>query len=154
MTAPAWSHVKWQELEDSTGSAAAVPALLTDLESEDPEVAQEALRRLRGRICQYGFVVYEATAVTVPFLWDVVQKPHITCRAEILRLLRSIAVARQWQDMATLYPRLLHRGDFVGWERQAHRAVRARHHSLRRLTEESDPELAAAADDLATTLAA
>lgn len=146
-------RVPWREIQDSTGSAAAIPVLLDDVAGGDDETAQAALAELRERICQYGFVVEQATAATVPFLWELAQLPHVTCRPEIIRLLRSIADARQWENTAEVYPKLLnHRENHVVWERRARQAVRDRRGALRRLMTEPDADITRATAELARTL--
>jgi hypothetical protein len=146
-------HVPWPEIQDTTGSAAAIPALLTTVARGDAGTAGSALAQLRRRICRYGFVVDEATAATVPFLWELVRLPQVTCRAEILRLLKSIADARQWEATATAYPKLLrHPGNHVAWERAARRAVRAQRGVLRDLLAERDTEIVRATTELAAAL--
>ncbi|NEB03645.1 hypothetical protein [Streptomyces sp. SID13726] len=154
-TAPlaALSRVPWSEIQDSTGSAAAIPLLLNSVAWGDAETASTALGDLRKRICQYGFVVEQATAATVPFLWELAQLPQVTCRAEIIQLLRSIAGARQWESTAAIYPKLLnHRENPVVWERQARQAVRARSGALSRLMADDDSEIADATTELARAL--
>lgn len=154
-TAPlmALSRVPWGEIQDSTGCAAAIPLLLNSVAWGDSDTASAALGELRRRICQYGFVVEQATAATVPFLWELAQLPQVTCRAEIIQLLRSIAGARQWESTAAVYPKLLnHRENPVVWERQARQAVRARSGALRLLMDEDDTEIARATSELARIL--
>lgn len=146
-------HVPWPEIKDSTGSAAGIPGLLTTLARGDADSACLALGQLRRRICQFGFVVEEATAATVPFLWELVRLPQVTCRAGILRLLKSIADARQWETTAVAYPKLLHHPDnYVAWERAARRAVRAQRDVLRQLLAEPDTDVVSATTELAATL--
>ncbi|MGY0071525.1 hypothetical protein ACWZEH_33135 [Streptomyces sp. QTS137] len=148
------SRVPWREIQDSTGSAAAVPLLLNAIAWGDADTARSALKDLRKRICQYGFVVEQATAATVPFLWELAQLPHVTCRAEIIQLLKAIADARQWESTAAAYPKLLnHRENPVVWERAARQAVRARRGDLRHLMEEQDTKIARATTELAHALA-
>ncbi|WP_234436849.1 hypothetical protein [Streptomyces maremycinicus] len=147
-------HIPWPEIKDSTGSAAGIPLLLTTLARGDADSADSALGQLRRRICQFGFVVDEATAATVPFLWELVRLPQVTCRAEILRLLKSIADTRQWETTAVAYPKLLHHPDnYVAWERAARHAVRAQRDVLRHLLAEQDTDIVRATSDLAATLA-
>ncbi|WP_328778647.1 hypothetical protein OIE52_45850 [Streptomyces canus] len=149
----ALSRVPWAEIQDSTGCAAAIPLLLNSVAWGDPDTAGAALVDLRKRICQYGFVVEQATAATVPFLWELAQLPQVTCRAEIIQLLRSIAGARQWESTAAVYPKLLnHRENPVVWERQARQAVRAKNGALSRLMADDDSEIAHATTELARTL--
>ena len=151
----ALSRVPWRDIRDSTGSAAAVPLLLNRVASGDDATARAALGELRKRICQYGLVVEQATAATVPFLWELARLPQVTCRAEIIELLRNIADARQWETTAAIYPKLLnHRENPVVWERQARQAVRARRGDLHRLLAEADAgtEIARATTELARAL--
>jgi hypothetical protein len=151
----ALGQVPWHEIKDSTGSAAAIPLLLSTIARGDADSARQALEELRKRICQYGFVVEQATAATVPFLWELAQLPHVTCRAQIIQLLKNIADARQWEQTAAVYPKLLnHRETHVGWERRARQAVHARRGVLRDLLAEPDTEVARASGELARTLGA
>ncbi|MHB9857178.1 hypothetical protein [Streptomyces sp. YIM S03343] len=147
------THVPWHELSDSTGSAAAIPFLLAAIASGDLGAARQAQDRLADRICEFGFVVGQATAPTVPFLWQLARQPQVTCRAQILRLLANIAGARQWQTTAAAYPKLLrHHREYVRWECAARRAVRAGRGALSGLPADHDPETARAAEELASAL--
>ncbi|WP_432189974.1 hypothetical protein [Streptomyces sp. Tue6028] len=147
------SHVPWRELRDSTGSAAEIPELLGAITSEDADTAVAALAGLRDRICQYGFVVDQATAATVPFLWELAQDSEVACRVQILQLLKNIADARQWESTAVAYPKLLNRREnYVGWEREARQAVRAHRGDIGGLLAESDGELVQATKELAAAL--
>ncbi|MBN0042601.1 hypothetical protein JS756_00435 [Streptomyces actuosus] len=149
----ALDEVPWGEIKDSTGSAAAIPVLLDSVARGDAETARAALDELRSRICQYGFVVEQATAATVPFLWELAQLPHVTCRAHIIQLLKNIADARQWERTAAVYPKLLNRREnHVTWERDARRAVHARRGALHRLLADDDTEIARATTELARAL--
>ncbi|MEG3627741.1 hypothetical protein [Streptomyces poriticola] len=146
-------RIPWAEIQDSSGSAAAIPLLLKRVAWGDTETARAALTDLRTRICQYGFVVEQATAATVPFLWELAQLPGVGSRAQIIRLLKDIADARQWESTAAVYPKLLnHRENPVAWERAARRAVRARRADLPRLLAEDDSEIARATTELARVL--
>ncbi len=145
--------VPWSDIQDSSGSAAAIPRLLRKVAGGDPETARAALVDLRKRICQYGFVVEQATAATVPFLWELAQRPQVNCRAQIIQLLKNIADARQWETTATVYPKLLnHRENPVAWERAARQAVRSRRDELQRLLADNDSEITRATTELARTL--
>ncbi|MDQ0779629.1 threonine synthase [Streptomyces aurantiacus] len=149
----AMDRVSWSEMRDSTGSATAIPLLLGDVARGDAETATAALKDLRERICQYGFVVEQATAATVPFLWELAQLPQVTCRAQILRLLKNIADTRQWESIAGAYPKLLnHRENPAAWERAAREAVHAQQDALDVLASEDDTEIAHATTELARTL--
>lgn len=151
----ALGQVKWHLIKDSTGSAVDIPLLLDRVARGDAETAGEALEGLRRRICQYNFVVEQATAATVPFLWELAQSPHVSCRAGIIHLLKNIADARQWENTAAVYPKLLnHRENHVVWERAARQAVRARRADLDRLLAEEDGEISRATAELARALGA
>ncbi|GHD87598.1 hypothetical protein [Streptomyces naganishii] len=151
----ALGQVPWDDIRDSTGSAAGIPRLLDRVARGDAESARAALDELRTRICQYGFVVEQATAATVPFLWELAQLPHVTCRPQIIQLLKSIADARQWEDVAAVYPKVLnHRENPVVWERRARQAVRARRGALRVLLADQDRDIARATTELAAALGA
>ncbi|GGS64892.1 hypothetical protein AB0E75_05210 [Streptomyces griseoviridis] len=151
---PGLDEVDWGRIQDSSGSAAAVPGLLDRVATGDAETARAALAELRARICQYGFVVEQATAATVPFLWELAQRPEVACRAQIIRLLKNIADARQWESTAAVYPKLLnHRENHVVWERAARKAVRARRAAIERLMAEDDTEITRVTSELARTLA-
>lgn len=146
-------QVPWADIKDSTGSAAEIPLLLNKIAWGDAATARAALEEVRKRICQYGFVVEQATAATVPFLWELAQLPHVSCRAQIIQLLRSIADARQWESTAAAYPKLLnHRENHVTWERAARQAVRERRGALRHLMAEGDAEITRASTELARAL--
>ncbi|MET8135889.1 MULTISPECIES: hypothetical protein [unclassified Streptomyces] len=147
-------RVSWDEIKDSKGSAGAIPVLLNTVAWGDAATARAALQDLRERICQYGFVVEQATAATVPFLWELAELPQVTCRVQIIQLLKDIADARQWERTAAAYPKLLNRREnWVGWEREARQAVRAHRGSLQHLLAEPDTELVRVTTELASTLA-
>jgi hypothetical protein len=77
----------------------------------------------------------------------------VSCRAQIIRLLENIARARQWENTAAAYPKLLNRREnHVVWERAARQAVRARRGALPPLLSDQDAEIARAAAELARTL--
>ncbi|MFS8204188.1 hypothetical protein ACLVWQ_36645 [Streptomyces sp. CWNU-52B] len=149
----AMGQISWGEMRDSTGSASAIPLLLSSVAWGDAETAASALKDLRERICQYGFVVEQATAATVPFLWELAQLPQVACRAQILQLLKNIADTRQWESIAGAYPKLLnHRENPAVWERAAREAVHAQQDALDVLESEDDTEIAHATTELARTL--
>ncbi|MEV0241753.1 hypothetical protein AB0I06_17740 [Streptomyces sp. NPDC050674] len=151
----ALDRVPWGEIQDSTGSAAAIPLLLNGIAAGDADTARSALDDLRKRICQFGFVVEQATAATVPFLWELAKLPQVTCRAQIIQLLKNIAEARQWESTAAVYPKLLnHRENPVVWERAARQAVRARRGELGGLMSDEDGDIARATTELARSLGA
>ncbi|MFF6994409.1 hypothetical protein ACFY93_05540 [Streptomyces sp. NPDC008313] len=148
-------RVPWSRLQDSNGPAsAAIPALLNLVAWGNAAAAESALHDLRERVCQYGFVVQEATTATVPFLWELVQAPHITCRADVLTLLKDIYEARQWEDLVSAGPAPRGYEDRVRWERDAREAVRAGIAAAQALRGDPDTVIARAAAELAQALAA
>lgn len=143
-------RVPWRDIQDATGCAAAIPFLLAAIASGDDAAARTGIERLGHRICQYGFVVGEATPVTVPFLWDLAQRPQVTCRVQILRLLRRIADAREWENVAAASPKARRRhDDHIAWESAARRAVRAQRAAIPGLLAERDKDLVRATEELA-----
>ncbi|CAM5582087.1 hypothetical protein STENM327S_07368 [Streptomyces tendae] len=139
----------WSDIQDSTGSAAAIPRLLRKVARGDAETARAALGDLRKRICQYGFVVEQATAATVPFLWELAQRPQVSCRAQIIQLLKNIADAPAAGGHRHRRPQLLnHRENPVAGERAARQAVRARRDGLERLMAEDDTEITRATTEV------
>ncbi|MEU9337655.1 hypothetical protein AB0D49_31585 [Streptomyces sp. NPDC048290] len=143
-------EVPWQVIKDSSGSATAVPRLLNKIAWGNRDTAEAAVGELRDLICQFGFVVHQATAAVVPYLWDLALLPHVKVRPQLIRLLAAVAVARQWETTAVAYPKLLnHRENHVVWERAARQAVRARRDQVRALLTDKDPEVMAAASELA-----
>jgi hypothetical protein len=133
------AHVPRREIKDTTRCAAAIPFLLAVLASGDARAARTALERPRNRICRYGFVVDRATAATVRFLCDPAQHPEVTCRAQILDLLRSSAAARQWETTAAAHPKpRRHHGHDVASKDAARRAVHAHSGAIPRLLNEQE----------------
>ncbi|MDF3302898.1 hypothetical protein [Streptomyces tropicalis] len=146
-------QVPWSDIQDSTGPAVTIPLLLTRVAWGEERAARSALDDLKKRICQYGFVVEQATAATVPFLWELARMPRVSCRPQVVQLLKSIAGAQQWESVAAVYPKLLnHPENPVVWERRARQAVRARRGALPVLLADEDGDLARAASELADAL--
>ncbi|MET8824465.1 hypothetical protein ABZX40_07890 [Streptomyces sp. NPDC004610] len=146
-------EVPWQLIQDATGSATAVPRLLNRIAWGSRDTAERALAELRDRICQFGFVVHQATAAVVPYLWDLARLPHVRVRPQLIELLGAVAAARQWETTAAAYPKFLnHQEKHVVWERAARQAVHARRELLRPLLADKDPEVTAAAGELARRL--
>ncbi|MBG6092632.1 HEAT repeat domain-containing protein [Actinomadura viridis] len=83
--------VDWARLEHAYGPAEDVPDLLRALASESASEREKALNELYGNIFHQGSR-YEATAHAVPFLAALADDPRVQDRADIVRLLCSIAI--------------------------------------------------------------
>lgn len=96
MTKPPESlaDIAWSQLQCAYGPAGAVPDLLRDVASADPDRQAAALSELWGNICHQG-TVYDCTPRTVPFLAALVARDELrdAIRAELAMLLASIASA-------------------------------------------------------------
>jgi HEAT repeat protein len=91
--------IDWSALEAATGSAQAVPALIHDLTSDDPDVAEEALLGLSASIWEHG-IVFDSTSAAVPFLIELLQRDAAHDPAGVLDLLAQIAESRDVQEVS------------------------------------------------------
>src|SRR5688572_7894632 len=73
--------IDWASLNHAYGSAEDVPGLLRQLTSDDDEKRQEAIYELFGNIWHQG-TVYPATAVAVPFLYELLNAPGIAGKSD------------------------------------------------------------------------
>ncbi|HUE73393.1 MAG TPA: hypothetical protein VMP01_21120 [Pirellulaceae bacterium] len=80
----------WSRLSHAYGDASDVPDLIRRLGAGSVETSREALHELFGNIWHQG-TVYQATAVAVPFLLELVEDPATPDRSGILDLLQSIS---------------------------------------------------------------
>ena len=83
-------RIRWRKARHAYGSAADVPALLRGLASPDENVRYEALSRLHGNIHHQGNR-YEASALAVPFLFELVLDPATPDREDLVFFLVSLA---------------------------------------------------------------
>ncbi|CAM5452389.1 hypothetical protein [Streptomyces atroolivaceus] len=127
-------HVQWHELRHAQGSASQVPGMLSRIAWGDSESADDALSDL-GRWIG-AMAVFDATAATVPFLWELAAMDTVKDRAGVLGLLGTI-LARGHAH----HPE---------WTRDAHLAVLAGRATAERLAADGDPEVSAAAGELLT----
>lgn len=86
--------IAWSQLHCAYGPADAVPGLLRDVASGDPDRQAAALPELWGNVCHQG-TVYDCTPRIVPFLAALVARDQLpdAIRAELAMLLASIASA-------------------------------------------------------------
>ncbi|MFD3610211.1 hypothetical protein ACFWXA_19425 [Streptomyces atroolivaceus] len=127
-------HVQWHELRHAQGSASQVPGMLSRIAWGDSESADDALSDL-GRWIG-AMAVFDATAATVPFLWELAAMDTVKDRAGVLGLLGTI-LARGHAH----HPE---------WTRDAHLAVLAGRATAERLAADGDPVVSAAAGELLT----
>lgn len=83
-------QMDWSRLSHAYGDASDVPELISGLAAGSEETRTAALDELFGNICHQGSV-YEATAVAVPFLIEIVADPTIPGRDGVLHLLQAIS---------------------------------------------------------------
>ncbi|MFJ9695781.1 hypothetical protein [Kitasatospora sp. NPDC101183] len=138
------SSVRWGELSDSTGSAVAVPALLSKAAWSGGRDARNAIDQLADRVCELGFVLTEATASVVPFLVELAAAPEVSCRSEALELVAAINSARQWSDAAAAAaPQYRSSYDVkVSWEEDSRAAIAASKGAIESLSRDADENIA------------
>jgi hypothetical protein len=123
--------VPWRSLRHAYGEAADVPRLIRALASADREQRQPALRELFGCLLHQG-TVYEATALAVPFLFELLASPTTAERNWIAFLVACIADGKGYLsahpsiDEPTWRKILIERGTTLEAEReQEDKIVRA-----------------------------
>jgi hypothetical protein len=84
--------IDWQQLTHAYGTASDIPNLLKALTSSDQKTWEEALQKLYGNLWHQG-TVYQATAVAVPFLLELLENEEVRCRDKILIYLADLAQA-------------------------------------------------------------
>ncbi|MER5556105.1 hypothetical protein ABT001_31280 [Streptomyces sp. NPDC002793] len=129
-------HVRWHELRHARGSASQVPGTLSRIAWGDSESAEDALSDL-GRWIG-AMAAFDATAATVPFLWELAAMETVKDRAGVLGLLGTILAHGR-----------AHRSE---WTRDAHLAVLTGRVTAERLASDGDPAVRAAAGDLLVAL--
>ncbi|MFF8443167.1 hypothetical protein ACF07U_20170 [Streptomyces californicus] len=123
----AMRNVRWHELQHAYGSASQVPVVLSRIAWGDAPNADEALGDLGRWIGTPP--VFDSTAATVPFLWELAGTDTVRDRAGVLDLLATILAAGNDGHPA--------------WTRAAHDAVAAGRATAARLAE--DPPRTASA---------
>ncbi len=102
--------IDWEDLTHAYGSAGDVPLMLMELNSDDPEVRDQAFSDAYGNIFHQGDR-YEATPYAVPFLLRILQRPGYGAVDELLYYLASLVVGYD----SVYIP------DGFGWEIERHR---------------------------------
>ncbi|MFE7335828.1 hypothetical protein [Streptomyces griseus] len=105
----AMRNVRWHELQHAYGSASQVPGVLSRIAWGDAPTSDEALSDLERWIGTPP--VFDSTAATVPFLWELAATDTVRDRAGVLDLLATILAAGNAEHPA--------------WTRAAHDAVAA-----------------------------
>ncbi|RPK93265.1 hypothetical protein [Streptomyces sp. ADI98-10] len=105
----AMRNVRWHELQHAYGSASQVPGVLSRIAWGDAPTAGEALSDLERWIGTPP--VFDSTAATVPFLWELAATDTVRDRAGVLDLLVTILAAGS--------------AEHPEWTRAAHDAVAA-----------------------------
>ncbi|WP_229848896.1 hypothetical protein [Streptomyces melanogenes] len=82
------SRVRWDELTHAYGSAAEVPGRLSRVAWGDARTSASALSDLGLWLGELA--VFDATAVAVPFLWDLAVTESVTSRVGVIELLQTI----------------------------------------------------------------
>ncbi|SCF69518.1 hypothetical protein [Streptomyces sp. Cmuel-A718b] len=103
----AMRNVRWHELQHAYGSASQVPGVLSRIAWGDAPSSDEALNDLERWIGTPP--VFDSTAATVPFLWELAATDTVRDRAGVLDLLSTILAAGNPEHPA--------------WTRAAHGAV-------------------------------
>ncbi|MGW1296750.1 hypothetical protein [Streptomyces sp. NPDC002533] len=103
----AMRNVRWHELQHAYGSASQVPGVLSRIAWGDAPSSDEALNDLERWIGTPP--VFDSTAATVPFLWELAATDTVRDRAGVLDLLATILAAGNPEHPA--------------WTRAAHEAV-------------------------------
>ncbi|MBD3192757.1 MAG: hypothetical protein GF308_19110 [Candidatus Heimdallarchaeota archaeon] len=81
----------WEELTHAYGEASDVPELIRALTSKRPKVRKKAQWRLYGNLF-HQHKVYEATAVAVPFFYELLEMPKVKDKAWIIEYLLNLAL--------------------------------------------------------------
>jgi hypothetical protein len=137
-------RVDWKKARHAYGSAANVPALLRGLASEDASVRGDALDRLQGNIFHQGRR-FEAAALAVPFLFELVLDPATPDREDLVFFLVSLALGDESKFLPfSATPAELPQR-WTAEERAAYDAVAERVASLVPLLREAEPLRLAAA---------
>ncbi|MER7760615.1 hypothetical protein [Streptomyces sp. NPDC097619] len=130
-------RVRWRELTHAYGTAEEVPGRLSRVAWGDEPTSADALADLGLWLGELA--VFDATAATVPFLWDLAVTRSVPTRPDVLALLHTI----------------LDHGNAARPDHQqsAHAAVLAGASLAGRLAEDDDPDVRAAAASLSAALA-
>ncbi|CAM5675097.1 hypothetical protein [Streptomyces aurantiogriseus] len=145
------ARVRWSELRDAQGTpAGGIPPLLSRIAYGGEDTARLAIDELGDLVCALGFVLGEATAPAVPFLFELAGAPQVPCKAELLELLESICRADNWHSSAAAAggPKRTGFQEQPTWEVAARAAVHAGRPVVEGIASSVRPEEAEAARKL------
>lgn len=141
-------RIQWRKMRHAYASAAEVPALLRGLASQDAVVRHDALRGLYGEIFPYGSR-WEATALAVPFLFELVLDPKTPDREELVFFLVSLAFGEESEFLPFSATPAEEPQRWTADERAVYDAIAERVATLAPLLREAEPLRLAAAYALA-----
>ncbi|WP_155373423.1 hypothetical protein [Catellatospora vulcania] len=95
--------VGWGGLTHAFGTAEEIPAFITALRAEDPQMRGDARDELWSSLLHEGRR-YEADVYTVPFLADLAADPTTFDRAAIVDLLAALAIGSDHPYLVTGFP--------------------------------------------------
>lgn len=90
--------VNWAGLEMASGSASALPDMIEDLTTDDPDDFEEAILGLSANICEHG-IVFDSTIAAIPFLIELLEADGALDAAAIVDLLAQIAESRDMKEI-------------------------------------------------------
>jgi hypothetical protein len=133
------NKIDWAIVRHFNGPATDVPKLLRDLLSKDKKTQSSAILELFGNIWNHG-TVYEATALAIPFLYEILENPSCSERFSILWLLGAIANGSSYHQVH--HPEKKNEVELETiWVKNAHRAVQQGVKTILGLLGEKDKDL-------------
>jgi hypothetical protein len=126
--------IDWAGLSHAYGPATEVPVLLRGLVHPDPAVREQALDSMYGGVHHQGDV-YPCTLATIPFLLRIAERPDMSGRPEVVRLLASIGQAESTPELTGRY-------------REANQVIAAAWPLWEQLLKDRDPRVREAATEL------
>ncbi len=132
------NEVDWKNVRHRNGPADNIPKLLLDLLSKDKKIQSSAILELFDTIWHHG-TVYEATAPTVPFLYEVLKNPACFERFSVVWLLFVIANGHSVYPNDPPEKNRTEKGSI--WANNAHGAVRQGVKTILGLLEDKDKDL-------------
>jgi len=85
--------IAWETLKHAYGQAGDIPDAIRGLTSPDPEIWVAAVQTLYDALCHQTCTIYEATAPSIPFLFELMTDPTVRCRGNIIHLVGDMARA-------------------------------------------------------------
>src|ERR1700677_1939830 len=133
------NKVDWKSVRHHNGPAADVPKLLWNLLSKDKKTQSSAILELFRNIWHPGRV-YEATALAVPFLYEILENSACFERFSIVWLIGAIANGSSYNLIDHPEKKDEVETEMI-WAKNAHSAVRRGVKTILGLLEEKDKDL-------------